>query len=148
MIEDRTQTWKNRTLFLASFPLSTAFIVSCSSAASPHFGRYIAPTSWSRCAINYTVEVVGFEDSIREVALRAVRATFQKIGSKRLGSYLDLEGSELDEYIAKLGWRFDTGTGVIELPQNPDNQIASTVVQEDIKLPQLTKVISHAISAV
>ncbi len=31
-------------------------------------------------------------DSIREVALRAVRATFQKIGSKRLGSYLDFEG--------------------------------------------------------
>ncbi|KAF8507055.1 armadillo-type protein [Russula emetica] len=41
---------------------------------------------------NYTVEVVGFEDSIREVAARAVKATFQKIGSKRLGSYLDLEG--------------------------------------------------------
>jgi translation initiation factor 3 subunit K len=41
---------------------------------------------------NYTVEVVGFEDSIREVAVRAVKATFQNIGSKRLGSYLDLEG--------------------------------------------------------
>ncbi|KAH9064167.1 ARM repeat-containing protein [Lactarius vividus] len=106
---------------------------------------------------NYTVEVVGFEDSIREVALRAVRATFQKIGSKRLGSYLDLGGSDLDEYVAGLGWRSDTSTGVIE--------IASTVVQEDIKLPrkirslfidgfadpvdiELTKVISHAISAV
>jgi CSN8/PSMD8/EIF3K family len=45
---------------------------------------------------NYTVEVVGFEDSIREVAVRAVKATFQKIGSKRLGSYLDLEGSLAD----------------------------------------------------
>jgi hypothetical protein len=44
---------------------------------------------------NYTVEVVGFEDSIREVAVRAVKATFQKIGSKRLGSYLELEGSPL-----------------------------------------------------
>jgi translation initiation factor 3 subunit K len=41
---------------------------------------------------NYTVEVVGFENSIREVAVRAVKATFQRIGSKRLGSYLDLEG--------------------------------------------------------
>jgi len=96
---------------------------------------------------NYTVEVVGFEASIREVALRAVKATFQKIGSKRLGSYLDLEGSELDEYVARLGWRFDISTGVIEVPQNPDNQITSTVVQEDINLQQLTKVISHAISA-
>ncbi|KAH9175411.1 ARM repeat-containing protein [Lactarius sanguifluus] len=104
-------------------------------------------------------------DALEEVALRAVRATFQKIGSKRLGSYLDLEGSDLDEYVARLGWRSDTSTGVIEVPQNPDNQIASTVVQEDIKLPrkicslfndgfahpvdiELTKVISHAISAV
>lgn len=45
-------------------------------------------------------------------------------------------GSEFDEYVARLGWRFDTSTGVIEVPQNPDNQIASTVVQEDIKLPR------------
>jgi len=97
---------------------------------------------------NYTVEVVGFEDSIREVAVRAVKATFQKIGSKRLGSYLDLEGEELEEYISRLGWKFDSTTGVVEVPPNPDNQIASTVVQEDIKLQQLTKVISHAISAV
>jgi translation initiation factor 3 subunit K len=76
-----------------------------------------------------------------------------------------LLGSELDEYIARLGWKFDTITGVIEVPQNPDNQIASTIVQEDIKLQrkirslfingpylpvdaELTKVISHAISAV
>jgi len=39
------------------------------------------------------VEVVGFEDSIRDVAVRAVKATFQRIGCKRLGSYLDLEGN-------------------------------------------------------
>ncbi|KAI0257505.1 ARM repeat-containing protein [Lactifluus subvellereus] len=100
---------------------------------------------------NYTVEVVGFEDSIREVAVRAVKATFQRIGSTRLGSYLDLEGEELEEYIASLRWKFDSATGVVEVPPNPDNQIASTVVQEDINYSvtiELTKVISHAISAV
>jgi translation initiation factor 3 subunit K len=41
---------------------------------------------------NYTVECVGFEDSIREVALRAVKATFTKITTQRLGTYLDLQG--------------------------------------------------------
>ena len=102
---------------------------------------------------NYTVEVVGFEDSIREVAVRAVKATFQRIGSKRLGSYLDLEGKpflvcplvrlinivggELEDYIARLGWIFDSSAGVVEVPPNPDNQIASTVVQEDIKLQRM-----------
>ena len=41
---------------------------------------------------NYTVECVGFEDSIREVVVRAVRATFKRISSERLSTYLDLNG--------------------------------------------------------
>ena len=116
---------------------------------------------------NYTVEVVGFEDSIREVAVRAVKATFQRIGSTRLGSYLDLEGDltlrlldmppklirilgeELEEYIARLRWKFDSATGVVEVPPNPDNQIASTVVQEDIKLQRkfLSSLLPHLLTA-
>ncbi|TFY79371.1 hypothetical protein EWM64_g4642 [Hericium alpestre] len=96
---------------------------------------------------NYTVEVVGFEDAIREVVVRSVKTTFQRINTKRLGMYLDLSGSELDEYIERLGWKLDSATGVVEIPANPDNQIESSVVQEDIKLPQLSKIISHAISS-
>lgn len=41
---------------------------------------------------NYTVECAGFEDSVREVAIRAVKATFTRIGTDRLGLYLDLSG--------------------------------------------------------
>lgn len=41
---------------------------------------------------NYTVECVGFEDAVREVAIRAVKAAFTSIGSERLGTYLDLAG--------------------------------------------------------
>jgi len=93
---------------------------------------------------NYTVECVGFEDAIREVVVRAVKAAFTRIGSERLGSYLDLTGSELEAYLSKLGWTFDSSTGAIGIPPNPDNQIESVVVQESIKLPQLVKVISHA----
>jgi hypothetical protein len=51
----------------------------------------------------------------------------------------------LEEYIARLGWKFDPATGVVEVPPNPDNQIASTVVQEDIKL--LRKFLSSPLSA-
>lgn len=42
---------------------------------------------------NFTVEVMGFEDAIREVVVKAVRSTFTKIGVARLGSYLDLSGT-------------------------------------------------------
>jgi translation initiation factor 3 subunit K len=41
---------------------------------------------------NYTVEYAGFDDSVREVAVQAVRATFEMIGKERLGRYLDLTG--------------------------------------------------------
>jgi hypothetical protein len=48
-----------------------------------------------------------------------------------------LTEAELEEYIARLGWKFDSSTGVVEVPPNPDNQITSTVVQEDIKLQRM-----------
>ena len=41
---------------------------------------------------NYTVECVGFEDGIREVVVRAVKGAFSRIGTERLGNYLDLNG--------------------------------------------------------
>ncbi|VDB99825.1 unnamed protein product [Peniophora sp. CBMAI 1063] len=99
---------------------------------------------------NYTIEVVGFEDSIRQVAVRIVKASFQRIGSKRLASYLGLSDdvAAAESYIAELGWKVDSAAGVIEVPSNPDNTVASTVVQENIKLPQLSKIISHAMQAV
>jgi len=93
---------------------------------------------------NYTVECVGFEDSIREVVIRSVSAAFKRIGSERLGTYLNLAGDELTAYAENLGWTIDGSTGVITIPANPDNQIVSTVVQENVELSQLTKIISHA----
>lgn len=42
---------------------------------------------------NYTVEIAGFEDSIREVVVRAIKATFKKINADRLSTYLDLSGT-------------------------------------------------------
>lgn len=41
---------------------------------------------------NYTVECVGFENSVRDVVIRAVKAAFTRISSERLGTYLDLAG--------------------------------------------------------
>ncbi|CAL1696009.1 unnamed protein product [Somion occarium] len=92
---------------------------------------------------NYTVECVGFEDSVREVVIRAVTPAFKRIGTDRLSTYLDLSGDDLTAYIEKLGWSLDAESGVATLPLNPDNQIVSTVVQENIQLPQLTKIIAH-----
>jgi len=97
---------------------------------------------------NYTVECVGFEDAVREVVIRAVTPAFTRISAERLSTYLALTGNNLQAYIRKLGWTIDSTTSVVSIPPNPDNQIEATVVQENIKLPQLTKVISHAAAKV
>ncbi|KAH7924857.1 ARM repeat-containing protein [Leucogyrophana mollusca] len=94
---------------------------------------------------NYTVECVGFEDAIREVVAQAVKATFTRIDSGRLGSYIDLSGSDVEEFASKQGWSLDASTGIFAIPPNPDNQVESVVVQENIKLPQLVKVVSHSV---
>lgn len=83
---------------------------------------------------NYTIECIGFEDAIRGVAARAVKATFTRIGLERLGSYVDLSGSELETWVLKQGWAIDGQ--VVSVPPNPDNQIESVVIRENVKLPR------------
>ncbi|KAI6031869.1 ARM repeat-containing protein [Pisolithus microcarpus] len=77
---------------------------------------------------NYIVECVGFEEAVREVAARAVKATFTRIGLDRLGTYVDpirssltFSGLELESWIEKQGWSLDTSTRTISIPSNPDN---------------------------
>ncbi|KAI6007453.1 ARM repeat-containing protein [Pisolithus albus] len=93
---------------------------------------------------NYIVECVGFEEAVREVAARAVKATFTRIGLDRLGTYVDLSGLELEAWIERQGWSLDTSTRTISIPSNPDNEIESVVIRENVKLGQLQKVIAHA----
>ena len=98
---------------------------------------------------NYTVECSRFEDSIRDVIIRAVKATFKRISIERLGTYLDLTGKsfnsiqndhshllvlggELNSYLSNLGWKIETG--VVIIPPNPDNQVEATVVRENIHI--------------
>jgi translation initiation factor 3 subunit K len=139
----------------ALLPLLTGLSTLLHQCRFPTFWTLFRSEDLEALRDNYTVECVGFEDSVREVAIRAVRAAFQRIGRERLGNYLDLEGTSvwgnvhvrlltvnapageaLDEYIARLGWSRDPGTGVVGIPANPDNRIESTIVRENIQLPR------------
>ena len=45
-------------------------------------------------------------------------------------------GPELKAYVDKLGWTLNSEGTIVNIPPNPDNQIESIVVQENIKLPR------------
>lgn len=61
----------------------------------PAFWESFGSDDYENLRDNYTVEVAGFENAIRQVAIRAVKATFTNITSQRLGSYLNLQGMSI-----------------------------------------------------
>ncbi|PAV21982.1 ARM repeat-containing [Pyrrhoderma noxium] len=90
---------------------------------------------------NCTIECVGFEDNIRKIVVKTVKATFKRINVERLSTYLDLSGDDLVEFVHQQGWTVDAS--VVTIPPNPDNQVEASVVKENIQLPQLSKIIAH-----
>jgi translation initiation factor 3 subunit K len=69
----------------------------------PAFWKSYASDELQSLRENYTVEVAGFEDAVRTVVVHSVAATFTRIGTARLSSYLNLTGvylhpTELDEH--------------------------------------------------
>ncbi len=102
---------------------------------------------------NYTVECAGFDDSVRDVVVRAVQATFTNIGRDRFATYINLQrqfripesssrqhstnayiDADFESYVISLGWSLNSSTGVVSVPPNIDNQIKATVTRETITL--------------
>ncbi|KIM33018.1 hypothetical protein M408DRAFT_326688 [Serendipita vermifera MAFF 305830] len=125
-------------------PILSSLSRNLAECRFPAFWMLYRDDSLTHLRENFTVEVVGFEDGIREVVVKAVKSTFTKIGVARLGSYLDLSGDALEEFISAVGWTLDQNTGTVSIPPNPDNTIQATVVRESITLPQLAKLLAHA----
>jgi len=93
---------------------------------------------------NYTVECAGFDDSVRDVVVRSVQATFTNIGRDRFATYINLQHADFESYVSSLGWQLNPSTGVVSIPPNIDNQIKATITRETITLPQLQKVVAHS----
>ncbi|KAG8964533.1 hypothetical protein FRC03_001699 [Tulasnella sp. 419] len=125
---------------LPQLTLLSSLLLSC---RFPSFWEFYYSRELAQLRENYTIECVGFDDSVRDVVIRAVKGAFTRIGRDRLESYLHLTGSDFDSYISSLGWTIDSSSGVVSIPPNPDNQIQATVIREDIQLPQLSKIIVH-----
>ena len=77
----------------AQLPVLSALHALLQQCRFPAFWALYRSDAVESLRDNYTVECVGFEDAVREVAVRAVKAAFTSIGSERLGTYLDLSGA-------------------------------------------------------
>ncbi|EPQ28049.1 uncharacterized protein PFL1_04376 [Pseudozyma flocculosa PF-1] len=91
----------------------------------------------------YAAKIADFDNAARKVALNSVKGAFTSISEKRIGSYLNLSGAELADFIAgQDGWKLENGT--VKVPANPDNEIKATVIREEITLDSMTKLLSQA----
>lgn len=88
----------------------------------------------------------GFDDDVRKVALDSVKVAFRTISAKRLAEYLNLSQDELSGFIGKqAGWTLEGAE--VRVPANPDNDVKSTMIREDVQLDQLTKLLSQSQSS-
>ncbi|KAL9935468.1 hypothetical protein V8E36_005816 [Tilletia maclaganii] len=91
----------------------------------------------------YAGEVNGFEESVRLVALEAVKGAFRSISEERMGGYLNLSGSALSEYISKQPrWKIEGGKVIV--PINVNNEIKATIIREEIPFDQFSKLLAQA----
>ncbi|CAG8508795.1 10030_t:CDS:2 [Cetraspora pellucida] len=91
-----------------------------------------------------TSDAIGFEDAIRKVILTSITMTYQSISAELLSSYLNLntDDEEFDSFIQSRG--LVNKDGIVLVPTNYDNEAKPTVIRENIKFEQLTKVIGYS----
>ncbi|CAG8589344.1 4622_t:CDS:2 [Funneliformis caledonium] len=89
-------------------------------------------------------EAIGFENAIRKVIMTAICMTYQSISADLLRSYLNFtnDDDEFESYIKSR--ELTIKDDVVIIPTNYDNEAKPTVIRENIKFEQLTKVIGYS----
>ncbi|CAL3971758.1 hypothetical protein PZA11_005051 [Diplocarpon coronariae] len=88
-------------------------------------------------------DVAGFEELIRiRIALNISQAV-REVERPVLESWLGMQGEGFEKFInGTCGWEIENG--VIKVPLNKENEAKSTVVRENVKMEQFSRVIRRA----
>jgi len=91
-----------------------------------------------------TIEAVGFDTAIRKVILTAVCMAYQTISVDLLRTYLNYkkDDNKFEPFVQSQGLTIKDDVVIINT--NYDNEAKPTVIRENIKFEQLTKVIGYS----
>ncbi|KAI9631948.1 armadillo-type protein [Dioszegia hungarica] len=73
---------------------------------------------------------------------RSISSSFSRIKTAQLARWLDLSEGEVKQWAEKAGWKVDGE--MVAIPGNGDNDVKAGVVNEQVELSQLTKLIAAA----
>jgi len=101
---------------------------------------------WTLLADEETKKIVeccvGFEDSIRNFIALTIENTFVTISKEEIGTYLNLNGNDLDGYAKSRNWVLTDD--VYTLPVVKENEDKPKIVKENVKFEQLTQIIGYS----
>jgi len=88
-------------------------------------------------------DVVGFEELMRVQIAVEVSKCVREIQRPVLEDWLNLKGTEFDNFMSKVcGWEVTGST--IKVPPNKENEAKGTVVRENVKFDQFSRLIKRA----
>jgi translation initiation factor 3 subunit K len=88
-------------------------------------------------------DVSGFEELMRVRIAATVSQAVREVDRSILESWLNLDGSDFEHFVGSVcGWTIDGAK--IKVPINKDNEAKGTVVRENVKFDQFSRIIKRA----
>ncbi|KAJ2847806.1 hypothetical protein IWW36_003667, partial [Coemansia brasiliensis] len=86
--------------------------------------------------------IAGFDNGLRKLILSEITSTYQTIETKLVGKMVNLDEEAVLRLAKEQGWAVNNG--VVSLPLKTENEAKTTVIKENVKFEQLTKILSAA----
>jgi len=88
-------------------------------------------------------DVAGFEELIRIRIALTISQSVREIERSVLESWLGMQGAAFDKFINGVcGWEIEGS--VVKVPLNKENEAKGTIVRENVKMDQFSRVIRRA----
>lgn len=90
-----------------------------------------------------TADVAGFEELIRIRIALALSQSVREVERPVLESWLGMNGEALEKFVTgTCGWAIEGNT--VKVPLNKENEAKGTVIRENVKIDQFSRVIKRA----
>lgn len=88
-------------------------------------------------------DVNGFEELIRIRIAMTISQAVREVERSVLEAWLGLQGEAMDKFVSEVcGWQVE-GT-VVKVPLNKENEAKGTMVRENVKIDQFSRVVRRA----
>jgi len=102
---------------------------------------------WNTLEDDFTADLVadvqGFEEIMKVRIAVVVSQCMQEVQRPILESWLNVKGTKFDNFVTEVcGWKIEGET--VQIPLNKENEARSSVVRENVKFDQFSRMIKRA----